>query len=206
MRGERPGSTNAQSPRPRREASKRSLREAPTRTSQPPGAFAGCSRSCDRHSSDRDWPHGARLARAATDDHSAPGARPARAAGGVARRPSLEVEQRQVFIADPHRVHAIRIVLTTRPVPGPVRAAEDRPSVSCLALLQDVQHWDDRAHGRDLHPTHLPLARQPPALLPGRERESKKNLTAWILMSQAWRCRLAGYSPMLRLDRLRPHL
>ena len=50
-------------------------------------------------------------------------------------------------------------VLTTRPAPGPVRAAEDRPVSrrAYLLRLKRLQKRHDRIDGRDLHPCSPPL-------------------------------------------------
>lgn len=48
--------------------------------------------------------------------------------------------------------------LTIGPVPGPMRAAEDRPSISRLLRLHRLQKRHDRIGGRDLHCLSPPVA------------------------------------------------
>lgn len=61
--------------------------------------------------------------------------------------------------------------LSFRPAPAPLRVTGGRPSGLCLVLLEDLQQRHDLVNGPDLHPNHLPPARQLPAFCRGgRER------------------------------------
>lgn len=61
--------------------------------------------------------------------------------------------------------------LSDWPVSVPFLAAGDRPPDWGLVLLENLQQRHDLAHRLDLHPHHLPPARQHPAICrDGRER------------------------------------
>ena len=73
--------------------------------------------------------------------------------------------------------------------PPSVGMAGDRPSMSCLALLQNLQQWHNWSDWHDRHPYSPPPARQLPASCRGGDGEGKKFLTAEILVTKqnrAW--------------------
>ena len=69
---------------------------------------------------------------------------------------------------------------------GPIptgAASQDRPSVSRLLLLENAQQRHDRIHGSNRHPLLTPSRSSAPGLMPGREGESKKFMSAGNLVS-----------------------
>lgn len=119
IRWEQPRSPSANPTRSRPSTSKRGFWKAPSRVAGASRAFAGRSRPQDGYSPHGDRSHGARRKGATANDDLALGSRPGRGAWRVARRPqgNAEISRREVALA----------ALTTGPVPGPMRAAEDRP-------------------------------------------------------------------------------
>lgn len=133
-------------------------RREPAARPRTPGHNPGGGRAPERRPPNRGVQNRGRQARPARLD--------AGAAGQSGRRP-------------PERPAA----LTIGPVPFPLRAAGDRPSMPCLALLNGLQQRHDWINRHDLHPCSPPPARQPRPLA-GRDEQGKKFLTAGILVTQ----------------------
>lgn len=169
MRGKRPryiGGRTSIGSRPR--ANECRLRRALARAARPQGTFAGCTSSCDGYPPDRHRAHGARGARASIEHDPASCRRFECAAGGVVGRAGEGPAQNARFIAGRSRLKKPRR-------PGPARIA-----YRCLTVCSS---GTTGLAGLIVIDAHLPPRVVTPALLPGREGESRNFATSWNLLS-----------------------
>lgn len=172
IRGKRPRYIDGRlTPRPRPQASKLSLRQAPARAARTPETFPGCPCRRHRHSPDSHRAHGAWCAGASIDNDPSTRGRLGRAARRVGERPRESVQD------------AVKRLVAGRPRP-PLHDDQDRPRIAYRCLTVCSNGTTESTGVIFTWLTSLPVSS--PRLCHRDGKGEGRNIpTAWDLVSRA---------------------